>query len=75
MHDKFQAIVLTSELRQAAGMFDWSVIFVSFIAIGVAVFLIYCFAVMIFAKPDGKPVEPTSIDTVDLLPFMNHDAD
>ncbi len=56
-------------------MFDWSVIFVSFIAIGVAVFLIYCFAVMIFAKPDGKPVEPTSIDTVDLLPFMNHDAD
>lgn len=75
MHDKFQAIVLASELRQAARMFDSSVIFVSFIAIGVGVFLIYCFAVMIFAKPDGKPVEPASIDTVDLLPFMNHDAD
>ncbi|NKW10497.1 hypothetical protein HGG76_18180 [Ochrobactrum tritici] len=28
-----------------------------------------------FAKPDGKPVEPTAIDTVDMLPFMNHDAD
>lgn len=52
-------------------MFDWPLIFASLLAIGVAVFLIYCLAVMIFAKP----VEPTAIDTVDMLPFMNHDAD
>ena len=56
-------------------MFDWSLILVYLIALGVGVFLIYCLAVMIFAKPDGKPVEPTTIDTVDMLPFMNHDAD
>ena len=55
-------------------MFDWPLIFVSLLAIGVAVFLIYCLWVIIFAKPDGEPVEPTTIDTVDMLPFMNHDA-
>ncbi|KXO77613.1 hypothetical protein AYJ56_20630 [Brucella anthropi] len=60
---------------KVSGMFDWPLIFASLLAIGVAVFLIYCLAVMIFAKPDGKPVEPTAIDTVDMLPFMNHDAD
>lgn len=56
-------------------MLDWSLIFASLLAIGVAAFLIYCLWVIIFAKPDGNPVEPTTIDTVDMLPFMNHDAD
>lgn len=56
-------------------MFDWPLIFASLLATGVAVFLIYCLWVMIFAKPDGKPVEPRTIDTVDMLPFMKHDAD
>lgn len=56
-------------------MFDWPLLLVSLLAIGVAVFLIYCLWVIIFAKPDGEPVEPTTIDTVDMLPFMNHDAD
>lgn len=56
-------------------MFDWSLILVCIFAAGVGAFLIYCFGVILFAKPDGNPVEPTPIDTVDLLPFLNNDAD
>ncbi|OYR16668.1 hypothetical protein CEV32_4302 [Brucella rhizosphaerae] len=54
-------------------MIDWPLIFVIVFALGVLSFLVYCFAIMIFAKPTGEKVKPPNIDTVDLIIFQHSD--
>ncbi|MGH6858771.1 MAG: hypothetical protein ACRECY_00860 [Phyllobacterium sp.] len=54
-------------------MFDLPLILVCIFAAGVLATVVYCYCVIFFAKPDGDPVEPTTIDAVDLMMFQSHD--
>ncbi len=54
-------------------MIDWPLVLIALFGLGGALFIVYCIGVLIFAKPQGDPVEPVQMDTVDLMMF--HDTD